>query len=151
PARGVIAVACAHALHQQDGRLVTRISDKVNTPNAFSHPRRGRNGFKWDNHREPAMRKTPLASAALPLPEARKAPGANATCSAPEAASIDREACAATLRTCTCMAVRKASRVATRRFDLALRGTGLRSTQFLVLLSIAAEATVTLPGLTRSM
>ena len=59
---------------------------------------------------------------------------------------VDLETCAEILETCTCLQLRKASRVVTRIFDETLRPSGLLSTQLPILttLSIDGSAPITL-------
>lgn len=57
---------------------------------------------------------------------------------------VDLELCARAARTCTARNLRQASRAVSALFDEAMRGTGLRISQFslLVALALAEEATV---------
>jgi DNA-binding MarR family transcriptional regulator len=57
---------------------------------------------------------------------------------------IDRRLCAAVAETCTASALRKAARAVSNLFDAEMRRTGIRTSQFslLVALELAGEATV---------
>lgn len=52
---------------------------------------------------------------------------------------MNAEACAQVLEACACLNIRKASRIVTQMYDDVLQPTGLRSTQIVILLGIAAE------------
>lgn len=60
-------------------------------------------------------------------------------------------ACAAAARVCACLNLRRAARAVTRLFDATLAPSGLRSTQFVMLVSIQAEGTIGLPELARTI
>jgi DNA-binding MarR family transcriptional regulator len=64
---------------------------------------------------------------------------------------VDPAACAEAARVCACLNLRKASRSVTRLYDEALQPSGLKSTQFVVLVAIAADGEPTLPRLARSL
>jgi len=55
------------------------------------------------------------------------------------------------VRICACLNLRRASRAVTRLFDEALQPSGLRATQFVVLVAIHAEGSVTLPALAAAL
>jgi DNA-binding MarR family transcriptional regulator len=58
---------------------------------------------------------------------------------------------AAAAETCACSNFRKASRAITQLFDHALQPSGLRSTQLIILLEIAAAHSTTVPQLARRL
>ena len=57
---------------------------------------------------------------------------------------LDLEKCAEMLARCTCLRLRKATRVVTQRFDETLRQGGLRSTQLPVLVTLALAGSTTI-------
>jgi DNA-binding MarR family transcriptional regulator len=63
--------------------------------------------------------------------------------------SPDPELCAEAARVCGCFNLRRTARAVTRFYDECLQQSGLRSTQFLILVTIQAEGTPTLPRLAR--
>jgi DNA-binding MarR family transcriptional regulator len=62
---------------------------------------------------------------------------------------VDPALCAEAARVCACLNLRRTSRSVTRLYDEALQPSGLKSTQFVVLVAIAAEVEPTLPRLAR--
>jgi DNA-binding MarR family transcriptional regulator len=67
----------------------------------------------------------------------------------PPAAVPDRDACKAAAAACACFNLRKASRAVTQLFNAELQPSGLRSTQFVLLVVARAEEPVSLPRLAR--
>jgi DNA-binding MarR family transcriptional regulator len=65
--------------------------------------------------------------------------------------SVDPEACAAAAQVCACFQVRRVARAITRLFDEVLEPSGLRSTQFVMLVAIRALGEPTLPALARML
>ena len=63
----------------------------------------------------------------------------------------DKALCAEAATTCACFNLRKASRAITKLFDEALQPTGLRSTQFVTLLSVHLHQPVSLPVLAKEL
>ena len=63
----------------------------------------------------------------------------------------DKALCAEAASTCVCFNLRKASRAVTKLFDEALQPTGLRSTQFVTLLSVHLHQPVSLPALAKEL
>ncbi len=63
----------------------------------------------------------------------------------------DKALCAEAASTCACFNLRKASRAVTKLFDGALQPTGLRSTQFVTLLSVHLHGPVGLPALAKEL
>lgn len=63
----------------------------------------------------------------------------------------DTAKCAEAASTCACFNFRKASRAVTQLFDESLQPTGLRSTQFVILVAIYLEQPVTIPALAKKM
>lgn len=63
----------------------------------------------------------------------------------------DAKTLAEAARVCACFNFRKASRAVTQLFDTVLQPSGLRSTQFVILVAIGAEGHPNLPGLARSL
>ena len=63
----------------------------------------------------------------------------------------DKALCAEARSTCACFNLRKASRAVTKLFDEALQTTGLRSTQFVTLLSVRLHQPVSLPALAKEL
>ena len=63
----------------------------------------------------------------------------------------DKEKCAEAARVCACLNLRKASRAVTQLYDQALQPTGLRSTQFVVLVAVHLHEPATLAALARQM
>ena len=63
----------------------------------------------------------------------------------------ERAAFAAALEVCACLNFRRAARAVTRHYDSALEPTGLRSTQFVMLVSIRAHEDAPLPQLAREI
>ena len=55
------------------------------------------------------------------------------------------------LETCACHRIRMASRAVTRRYDEALRPSGLRATQVALLAAIAAEGALSIAALARAV
>jgi len=70
---------------------------------------------------------------------------------AKKTALIDPEMLAEAARICACFGLRKAARAVTQLYDNVLQPSGLRSTQFVILVAIGAEGTVRLPDLTRTL
>ena len=68
-----------------------------------------------------------------------------------ESEAVSPEACAEAARICACFNVRRAARAVTRLFDEALQPSGLRSTQFVMLVSIHALKRTGLPALADAM
>ena len=64
---------------------------------------------------------------------------------------LDDQQCAEAVRTCACFNFRKASRAVTQLFDETLAPTGLRSTQFVILVAIHVHAPIALADLARAM
>jgi len=65
--------------------------------------------------------------------------------------AVGSEACAEAARICACFNVRRTARAVTRLYDEALQPSGLRSTQFVMLVSIHAHGRIGLPGLAAEM
>ena len=63
----------------------------------------------------------------------------------------DKGLCAEAASTCACFNLRKASRAVTKLFDEVLQPTGLRSTQFVTLLSVHLHQPVSLPALAKEL
>jgi DNA-binding MarR family transcriptional regulator len=63
----------------------------------------------------------------------------------------DRDACKAAAAACACFNLRKASRAVTQLFNAALQPSGLRSTQFVLMVVVRAEEPVSLPRLARAL
>ena len=63
----------------------------------------------------------------------------------------DKALCEEAASTCVCFNLRKASRAVTKLFDEALQPTGLRSTQFVTLLSVHVHYPVGLPALAKEL
>lgn len=63
----------------------------------------------------------------------------------------DSQTFAEAARVCACFNFRKASRAVTQLFDNVLQPSGLRSTQFVILVSVAAEGSPNLPLLARRL
>lgn len=63
----------------------------------------------------------------------------------------DKALCAEAARTCACFNLRKASRAITKLYDEALQPTGLRSTQFVTLLTVHLHQPVGLPVLAKEL
>jgi DNA-binding MarR family transcriptional regulator len=63
----------------------------------------------------------------------------------------DSRTLAEAARVCACFNFRKASRAVTQFFDGVLQPSGLRSTQFVMLVAIGAEGRPTLPELARAL
>lgn len=63
----------------------------------------------------------------------------------------DPKTLAEAARVCACLNFRKASRAVTQFFDSVLQPSGLRSTQFVILVAIGAEGRPTLPSLARAL
>ena len=63
----------------------------------------------------------------------------------------DKALCAEAASTCACFNLRKAARAVTKIFDEALQPTGLRSTQFVTLLSVHLHQPVSLPALAKEL
>jgi DNA-binding MarR family transcriptional regulator len=68
-----------------------------------------------------------------------------------EAQEIDAATCAEAARICACFNVRRTARAVTRLFDASLQPSGLRSTQFVILVAIRASGEPTLPALARAL
>jgi DNA-binding MarR family transcriptional regulator len=68
-----------------------------------------------------------------------------------EASVIERNQLAEAARVCACFNLRKAARAVTQLYDGVLQPSGLRSTQFVILVAIQAEGTVRLPDLARTL
>ena len=62
-------------------------------------------------------------------------------------ANIDRKQLAGAARICACFNLRKAARAVTQLYDGILQPSGLRSTQFVLLVAIQVEGSVRLPDL----
>jgi DNA-binding MarR family transcriptional regulator len=60
---------------------------------------------------------------------------------------LSAEAAAAAAKVCACLNVRRAARAVTRLYDELLEPSGLRSTQFVVLVAVHAAGEPTLPSL----
>ena len=65
--------------------------------------------------------------------------------------SVDPETCAAAAEVCACFQVRRVARAITRLFDEVLEPSGLRSTQFVMLVAIRALGEPTLPALAKML
>lgn len=63
----------------------------------------------------------------------------------------DKALCAEAASVCACFNLRKAARAVTKIFDEALQPTGLRSTQFVTLLSVRLHQPVSLPALAKEL
>jgi DNA-binding MarR family transcriptional regulator len=63
----------------------------------------------------------------------------------------DRDACKAAAAACACFNLRKASRAVTQLFNAELQPSGLRSTQFVLMVVVRAEEPVSLPRLARAL
>ena len=63
----------------------------------------------------------------------------------------DKALCAEAARTCVCFNLRKAARAVTKLFDEGLQPTGLRSTQFVTLLTVHLRQPVSLPVLAEEL
>jgi DNA-binding MarR family transcriptional regulator len=63
----------------------------------------------------------------------------------------DSQTLAEAARVCACFNFRKASRAVTQLFDTMLQPSGLRSTQFVILVAIGAEGRPNLPDLARAL
>ena len=63
----------------------------------------------------------------------------------------DSKTLAEAARVCACLNFRKAARAVTQLFDAMLQPSGLRSTQFVILVAIGAEGRPTLPALSRAL
>jgi DNA-binding MarR family transcriptional regulator len=63
----------------------------------------------------------------------------------------DSKTLAEAARVCACFNFRKASRAVTQFFDAILQPSGLRSTQFVILVAIGADGRPNLPGLARAL
>ena len=61
------------------------------------------------------------------------------------------DAAAQMVAVCACFNMRRASRAVTRHFDAAMASTGLRSTQFVLLVGIRAQGQSTLQTLARDL
>jgi DNA-binding MarR family transcriptional regulator len=66
-------------------------------------------------------------------------------------AKPDSQTLAEAARVCACFNFRKASRAVTQFFDAVLQPSGLRSTQFVILVRIGADVRPNLPNLARSL
>jgi DNA-binding MarR family transcriptional regulator len=66
-------------------------------------------------------------------------------------AAPDAKTLAEAARICACFNFRKASRAVTQFFDAVLQPSGLRSTQFVILVRIGADGSPNLPDLARSL
>ncbi len=66
-------------------------------------------------------------------------------------AQPDKALCEEAASTCACFNLRKASRAVTKLYDEALQPTGLRSTQFVTLLSVYLLEPVNLPALAKEL
>lgn len=66
-------------------------------------------------------------------------------------AKPDSQTLAEAARVCACFNFRKASRAVTQFFDTVLQPSGLRSTQFVILVRIGADLRPNLPDLARSL
>jgi DNA-binding MarR family transcriptional regulator len=66
-----------------------------------------------------------------------------------KSAKPDARVLAEAARVCACFNFRKASRAVTQLFDNVLQPSGLRSTQFVILVAVAGEGSVRLPELAR--
>lgn len=71
--------------------------------------------------------------------------------SKPSDTVLTDEACRAVLRECGSFNLRKASRVVTQLYDDTLQPTGLRSTQVVVLVTLAAERELSMAALARHL
>ncbi len=71
--------------------------------------------------------------------------------SAAHGQAVDPALCADAAALCACQSFRRASRFVTQLFDEALAASGLRSTQVIMLVSIAAAETTTPAGLARNL
>ncbi len=69
----------------------------------------------------------------------------------PRKSKLDRATCEEAATTCACFNFRKASRAVTQLFDEALQPTGLRSTQFVILVSIFLDEPATVPAMAKKM
>lgn len=67
------------------------------------------------------------------------------------AEAIDASTCAGALSVCACFHFRRAARVVTQYYDEALQPVGLRSTQVVILLSVAAADRPSIAQLAREM
>lgn len=63
----------------------------------------------------------------------------------------DQEACAAAAEVCACFNFRRTARAVTRFYDDALAKSGLRSTQFVMLVTMQASGSIELPELARQV
>lgn len=63
----------------------------------------------------------------------------------------DKGACQAAAAACACFNLRKASRAVTQLFNAALQPSGLRSTQFVLMVVVRAEEPVSLPRLAHAL
>jgi DNA-binding MarR family transcriptional regulator len=66
-------------------------------------------------------------------------------------AAIDRKQLARATRVCACFNLRKAARAVTQLYDGILQPSGLRSTQFVILVAIQADGHPRLPDLARTL
>jgi DNA-binding MarR family transcriptional regulator len=64
---------------------------------------------------------------------------------------VDPETCVAAAQVCACFQVRRVARAVTRLFDEILEPSGLRSTQFVMLVAIRALGEPTLPALAKML
>ncbi len=67
------------------------------------------------------------------------------------AKTVSPQTCAAAAEVCACLQVRRVARAVTRLFDDVLGPSGLRSTQFVMLVAIRALGEPTLPALARAV
>jgi DNA-binding MarR family transcriptional regulator len=65
--------------------------------------------------------------------------------------AVDPQTCAAAAQVCACFQVRRVARAVTRLFDEVLEPSGLRSTQFVMLVAIRALGEPTLPALAKML
>ena len=63
----------------------------------------------------------------------------------------DKAQCAEATRVCACLNLRKAARAVTQLYDQALQPTGLRSTQFVILVAVHVYEPATLAALAREL
>jgi len=65
--------------------------------------------------------------------------------------SIDVDACVKAAAACACFNFRKASRAVTQLFDTVLQPSGLRSTQFVILVAVGVDQPARMPDLARTL
>jgi DNA-binding MarR family transcriptional regulator len=65
--------------------------------------------------------------------------------------TLDLDLCAHASRHCACFNFRKASRAVTQQFDESLQSTGLRSTQFVLMIAVAVSESAGVAALAREL